>query len=526
MGIDVVAPVIAFAGLTVAALVKQVVVDYTAGVVKNKAKKSLAKSFLIDRIDKKLEKKFGKDFLKEKLNDDNLEEVRKVLHEELAAFSPKKDIDQLIVNSVQKLSDEHQIILEKLDKVESLLEKISIPLAYSITKESDNEIPEELLTGLLEGSLQGQESSQKVLKEITEEKAIPSDVLEYLKDYEFIQRLGEIGDSEISRLVRKFAYTPDEINTLNTLMDISALLTGPNEEIENIVSEFVFKMISEGVQTSVIENSVISFSFLIHRLGKLEFLSESDRLLLGSFLRESVQKIEDPTRVIEAYFLLSVMDMASDIDSGFIIDILDRYHEQNVSSTQEMVGQLRVSGRIARFLRRLGYKTTKPQTSIRKINQLIRKLDKRKFVRSTQLLKFQIERLTSEMNLLVAYFEKEESSPIDLDELIGLLHFLFEILNRPGVFKLDIKTRRLVIELMDSAYYLYDLLSIRNSWNLLNEYQLNVSTLYSPTLGSYQRVTTNVDAFNRSLVQFSQKQLKQIEHDLPSPPRKKSRQKL
>lgn len=521
-----VAPLIAFAGLTVAALVKQVVVDYAAGVVKSKAKKSLAKSFLIERIDKKLEKKYGKDFLKEKLNNDNLDKVRQVLHDELAAFSPKKDIDQLLVNSVQKLSDEHQLILEKLDKVESLLEKISIPLAYSLTKESENEIPEELLTGLLEGSLQGQTSSHKVLKELIEEKAVPPAVFEYLKEYEFIQRLDEIGDSQISRLVRKFAYTPEEINTLNTLMDISALLTGPNEEIENIMSEFVFKMISEGVQTSIIENSVISFSFLIHRLGKLDLLTESDRLLLGSFLRESVQKIEDPTRVIEAYFLLSVMDMVSDIDSGFIIDILDRYHKQSVSSTEDMVGQLRVSGRIARFLRRLGYKTTKPKTSIRKINQLIRKLDKRKFVRSTQLLKYQIERLTSEMNLLIAYFEREEPTQVDLEELTGLLQLLFEILNRPRVFKLDIKTRRLVIELMDSSYYLYDLLSIRNSWNLLNKYQLNVSTLYSPTLGSYQRVTTDETAFNRSLVQFSQKQYKQIERDLPSPPRKKTRQKL
>ncbi|MFX0185529.1 MAG: hypothetical protein ACFE95_20790, partial [Candidatus Hodarchaeota archaeon] len=92
-----VAPLIAFAGLTVAALVKQIVADYTA----NMARKSLAKSFLIERIDRKLEKKLGKDFLKEKLDDNNLEEVRQVIHEELAAYSPQKDLDQLIVNSVQ-----------------------------------------------------------------------------------------------------------------------------------------------------------------------------------------------------------------------------------------------------------------------------------------------------------------------------------------------------------------------------------------------------------------------------------------
>ncbi|GAG08045.1 unnamed protein product, partial [marine sediment metagenome] len=130
-----VAPLIAFAGLTVAALVKQVVADYTA----NMAKKKLAKSFLIERIDKKVEKKLGKDFLKEKLNDNNMEEVRQVIHEELAAYSPRKDLDQLIINSAQKLSDEHEQILTKLDSVESLLQKISIPLAYSLAKESEEE---------------------------------------------------------------------------------------------------------------------------------------------------------------------------------------------------------------------------------------------------------------------------------------------------------------------------------------------------------------------------------------------------
>ena len=136
-----VAPFLPFIGLTVAALVRQVVTDYTA----NMAKKKLAKSFLVTRLDNKMETKLGKDFLKKKLNNENLEEVRQIIHEELAAYSPRKDLDQLIVNSAQKLSDEHQQILTKLDNVESLLEKISIPLAYSLAKESEEEFPEDLL---------------------------------------------------------------------------------------------------------------------------------------------------------------------------------------------------------------------------------------------------------------------------------------------------------------------------------------------------------------------------------------------
>ncbi|MFX0015444.1 MAG: hypothetical protein ACFE98_12705 [Candidatus Hermodarchaeota archaeon] len=520
-----VGPLVAFAGLTVAALVKQVVADYTA----NMAKKKLAKSFLIERIDTKLEKKLGKDFLKEKLNDDNMEEVRQVIHEELAAYSPRKDLDQLIINSAQKLSDEHEEILTKLDSIENLLQKISIPFAYTIAKESEREIPEELLSGLLEGSLQGQNSSQKVLSELTDDKHLPSEVLNALKEFEFIKRIHTEGETEISRLVKKFAYTQGEINSLSTLMDISSLLVGgSNEELENLISDFVFKMINEGVNTSVMEDSVISLCFIIHRLGKFELLSQNDRLLLSSFLKKNVQKIEDPTRMLEAYFLLSVLDMAADINTTFIKEILSRYQQQGISSVKEMSGQLRIDGRIARFLRRIGFRTSKPEESLRDIKLLIRKLDKRKFVRSTQLLKYQLNRLITEINLMAVYFEKNDPTEVNLEELIELLQLLFEILNRPRVFQLDLETRKNVIELMDAAYYLYDLLAVRNSWNVINKFQLDVKSLYSPTLGSYERVTTDQAAFNRALIDFSRSRLKRIERDLPSPPRKdaKPRTKL
>ena len=62
-------------------------------------------------------------FLKRKLNPENLEEVRKIIHEELAAYSPRKDLDQLIIKSTQKLSDEHQQILTKLDNAPVLHNK-------------------------------------------------------------------------------------------------------------------------------------------------------------------------------------------------------------------------------------------------------------------------------------------------------------------------------------------------------------------------------------------------------------------
>ncbi|NHJ02436.1 MAG: hypothetical protein EAX86_09900 [Candidatus Heimdallarchaeota archaeon] len=518
-----VATFLPFIGLTIGALIKQVLADYTADI----AKKKLANSFLIERIDDKLEKKLGKDYLKKRLSDHNLELVRKVLHEELSAFSPRKDIDQLVVNSLRALSDEHQEILLRLDNVESLLEKIAIPLSYTARKEFGDEVPEELLSGLLEGSLKGTESSKRVLSELTEKQKIPETLMNTISEYQFLSRITQENETEISRLAKKFSKSPDEINNLSTLMEISTLLTGSEEKIDNIVSEFVFKLIADGLDNALIEDSVISFCFLVHRLGKIDLLSQSDKLILNSFLRKSLTHIDDPTRMLEAYFLLSSMNMVFDIDQDFIIDVVKEHQRRGFDSSLQMKGQLKINNKLARFLKKIGFKSAyKAETSFKTVNYLIRKLEKRKFARSTQLLKFQLERLTSEINLLIIFFEKQEPTKIDLTELIELLQTLLEILNQPNIYKLDLETQKRVVETMDATCYLYDLCAIRNSWNLLTNYEMNVKSVYSPTLGEYKRVTKDEAAFNLSLNEYSRDRLKKIEQDLPSPPKKPIKQKV
>ncbi|MHA1443220.1 MAG: hypothetical protein ACTSRJ_01900 [Candidatus Hodarchaeales archaeon] len=517
-----VAPIIAFAGLTVASLIKTVVAEYTA----NMGRQKLAQSFLIERMDSKLEKKFGKDFLKDKLTPHHLKEVREAIHEELGAYSSTRDIDQLITNSLQKLSNEHQQILVKLERVESLLEKISIPLSYFISKEAEDDLPEELLQGLLEGSLLGKQSSDKVLNELIDEKRIPNSTLSSLENFKFIETLVVEGEKEMNRIVNKFISSPEEINSLGTLMDISALMVGPKEQLNNIISEFVFRLIEQGLESSVIENSIVAFTFLIHRLGKLDTLSESDRLLLASFLKKNMSDIDNPTRLLESYFLLTELGYTADIDPGFVLEVMDRHYKKGINTTREMSNQLHVSGRLARFLRRIGLKSSKPTSSMRTIRMLIKKLDKRKFLRNTQLLVYHLDRLTTEINLVISYFEKTDPSEEDLNELVELLQLLLEILNRPNISKLNIGTKKRIIELMDASYYLYDLLAFRNSWNLLNNYQINIKSLHTPTLGNYQRITTNQEMFNRSLMEYSRKRLENVDRELPSPPSKRMRKKI
>jgi hypothetical protein len=519
----VVAPIIGFAGLTVAALVKAVVAEYTA----NMARKKLAKSFLVDRLDSKLEKKFGKDFLKDKLTPDNLKDVRETIHEELGAFSSKIDLDQLITNSIQQLSDEHHQILTKIERVESLLEKIVIPTSYGITKETGGEIPQELIEGLLEGSIRGKKHSSRVIDELIQEHRLSQDTKDFVNNFSFVNQIVTDGEEEMTRIVNKFAFSPQEINSLGTLMDVSALMVGSNEQLNDIIRDFVFRLIEQGLDKPMIENSVVSFTFILYRLGKLDRLSESDRLLLSSFLKKIIIDIENPTRVLEAYFLLVELGFTAEVEPNYILEIMERHYKQSTSSTKEMTNQLKVSGRLARFLKRLSLKSYDVRSSMKTIRVLIKRLDKRKFKRSTQLLSYQLERLTTEINLLIAHWEKKDpSEEEDLSDLVELLQLLLDILNRPSILTLNLESRKRIIECMDSAYYLYDLLAIRNSWNLLNNFQLNIKSLYSPTLGKYQRITTNQAAFNRSLAEYSRKKLERTEKELPSPPSKTLKKKI
>ena len=81
-------------------------------------------------------------------------------------------------------------------------------------------------------------------------------------------------------------------------------MVGPNEQLNNIISEFVFRLIEEGLESSAVEKSIVAFTFLIHRLGKLDNLSESDRILLASFLKKNLRDLDNPTRLLESYFQL------------------------------------------------------------------------------------------------------------------------------------------------------------------------------------------------------------------------------
>lgn len=517
-----VAPIIGFAGITVAAFLRQVVGEYTANI----ARKKLASSYLVERIDNKIEKKFGKGYLKTHLTPNILKEIRIIIHDELGAYSSKRDIDQIINNSIQILSDEHQQILQKLSSVESLLEKISIPLSYDLTKETSEAVPQELLQGLLEGSLEGKSKSKKILEELMIENRLPKEPIEPLSYFSFISEIAQNGEYELQRIVNKFSNSPEEINNLNTLMDISSLMIGPNEHLNDIISGFVFRLIEKGLKTDEIEKSIIAFTFLIHKIGKLHLLSESDKLLLSSFLKKSLTDIDNPTHIVESYFLLTELGYSANIETDFIIELMQNHYKQGINSSKAMKNQLKLSGRLARFLKRISSKSYKPKASLKTVRALIKKLDKRKFIRETKLLSSQLDRLTTEMNLIAAFFENEKPKEEDLTEIVELLQLLLDILNRPTITKLNLKTKKKIIECMDTAYYLYDVLAFRNSWNMLQNYQLDIKSIHSPTLGTYQRISTNESALNESLIKYSRSRVRKIERELPSPPKQSKKRKI
>ena len=109
-----------------------------------------AGDFLYKRIKTKFKKKYKKDIEQELLNAESLEEFREILKEELGPFGVrKKEIDILILKGVQGLSKEHDIIIDKIDRIEGLILNLTTSIVYE-AQMSGTEVPIELSEKLIE----------------------------------------------------------------------------------------------------------------------------------------------------------------------------------------------------------------------------------------------------------------------------------------------------------------------------------------------------------------------------------------
>lgn len=506
--------VLPFVAITVGMLVRQIAVDFTADI----AKKQLAQSYLVKRMDKKLKKKFGKSFLSNRLSDTDLDSVRSVLKEELSSYGIKepKEVDSLIVNSLSKLSDEHRIILAKLDNIETLIQKISIPLSFQISKDRGEILPPEMLEGLIEGKIKGNASSKSTFNELINDGEIPSSASEILDKWNFIEQMINYEQSRLESLFKRFTGSSDDINNLHNYLEIGSILD--IAESLSATDALLTRIINEGLRSPEIEKSVISFCLIMDRLGRLSKLSEKEKKIMADFLLKRLNSDILANEKIETYFLLEKLGFSDYVDLNTILEIFEHFSKQKYQTTKDMKSQVKISVKVARFLKKIGMKKP-PKTSIRTVKSLVTKLDKRKFSRKTSLLLLQLDRLYTELNLLIAYFEKDNNDQVDIQDLSAFLQLLITIVNRPEALNLDNEVLERIIKLQDSTLYLYDLLAVRNSRNVLNKYEINIRSMYSSTLGKYRRISDEHEEVNKIIAQMKIKAKTSIASNLPSPPK-------
>jgi hypothetical protein len=121
-----------------------------------------------------------------------------------------------------------------------------------------------------------------------------------------------------------------------------------------------------------------------------------------------------------------------------------------------------------------------------------------------------------ELSLTIVDFEHQieydEVSRVQLDEL---LRTLIDILQRPSTRKLDAESRLQILEALDHALYLQDLIGIPNGMTFIRNGEKTINALYPSSLSRYQRT-------NREIIE-NIVALANVSQALPSPPRKKEK---
>ncbi|MFX0205725.1 MAG: hypothetical protein ACFFDT_07030 [Candidatus Hodarchaeota archaeon] len=448
---------------------------------------------------KKIEKKTGKNVFDDQLRESNLEDIRKIVQDELSAYGVSREkVDELIFHTLADLENQHTEILNKLENVENLLEKVVLPLSFQVSL-NNPEVPTALIEKMLYEDIRGNPDSQRVLTEMVEEGTVDSTSVEVVRNYEFLNELIGLENFLFQQFVHALEAGKENVNSLPAYLTIMNILgtESENEESKKRLNNFIARLLTEMADFST--SSLIVFLHILDRLDRFTLLSDASRSLTVNRLLIELNKkdVDDSTKLQTIYFLghLGGLDR---VDYSLIDSILSR-------ATQAAVDKepLRLTQRITRWLRKRGSRSPRDiKRSIRVLHTLTRRLELRKFARSTPKLLRELARVNSEINLLILDFERETEVPA-LEGFEALLRNLILILQRADYKKFDIETRASFLRTLDNALYLQDLIAVNRARQMAVKGQTVLKSLYrkGEEIGRYRRQTDQeLDAILQRIV--------------------------
>ncbi len=486
-----------------------------------------AGEFLYKRIKAKFKKEHKRNIEKELVSADSLEEFREILKKELGPYGVQdKEIDIMILKGVQKLSKDHDVIIEKIDRLEGLIVKLSTNILYE-SQISGSEVPMELSEKLFENYLTGDKKAEKKIDEYIADGHYSPNLKQTLNNYEPFRQTYSHEILLVERFLRHFEEDEDQMNRLAMMSDLWSILGSKNLSSSIMVSEIILEILTDKkVSEELSLTNLLRFLHLLDTSDALNQIDEEVRKEIEKLLKKEIETAPYYTQLELAYFLMK-LDSSNGDTLGFVEKALDELAKQKYSD-KFVKESISVNKKILSYFHNETEINVKSSTKA--LQSLTKRFEVRKFSKSTALLEGQLTRTLSETNLIASnipeYLDEQTLRALK-DTISNLTDTLVQNVDKET---LSNKIRVQIWKIIDNCVYIVNKMSIMNTKQILNDFEVDIAKkqgIYSKDWGEYQRKSTEEIEKTLKKIKLSKSFYKKVETEkmltdikgLPDPPK-------
>ncbi|MCE7742306.1 MAG: hypothetical protein GOP50_07575 [Candidatus Heimdallarchaeota archaeon] len=491
-----------------------------------------AGEFLYKRIRTKFKKNHNKDIEQELVNAETLDEFRDILKEELGPYGVKnKEIDIMILKGVQKLSNDHDIIIDKIDRIEGLIIKLSTNILYE-AQISGSEVPVELNENLFENFLLKDEKSENKINEYIKDGHYSPTLEQTLTKYEPFRQAYSHEILLVERFLRHFEENKNQMNQLAMLSDLWSILGSKSLSSNMMVSEIIIEILTKkDVSEELSLVNLLRFLHLLDTSDALDQIDEEVRKEIERSLSSEIEKAPYYTQLELAYFLMK-LDNSNVQVLEYVEKALTELSNQKYSD-QFVKESISINKKILTFFH--NETELNINRSTKAIGSLTKRFKVRKFAKSTVLLEGQLTRTLSETNLIASNIPDvlDKESLISLKQTISdLTDTLVQNIDKDA---LTDKIRTQIWKIIDNCVYIVNKISITNTKQILENFEVDIAKkqgVYSEDWGEYKRKSTEEIKRTLKEIKLSKSFFKKVETEkmlkdikgLPEPPKMKEKE--
>ena len=486
-----------------------------------------AAEFIYKRVKAKFKKKHKKDIEEALVTADSLDEFREILKEELGPYGVQdKEIDIMILKGVQKLSKDHDIIIQKIDKLEGLIIKLSTSILYE-AQITGSEVPIEMSEKLFENYLSGDEKSEKQIEEYIKDGHYSPNFAQTLTKYEPFRQAYSHEILLVERFLRHFEENENQMNKLAMFSDLWSILGSESLSSNMMVSEIILEILSnKSVSEELSLTNLLRFLHLLDTSDALDQIDEEIKKEVDKLLMKEIKTAPYYTQLELAYFIMKLDNSNGEI-LGFVEKALTELTNQKYSD-KFVKESISINKKILTYFQNETEIDVKSST--RALRSLVKRFEVRKFAKSTALLEGQLTRTLSETNLIASNLP----DVLDIESLKSLKQTISDLTDTlvQNVDKetMEDKIRVQIWKIIDNCVFIINKMSIVNTKQILHDFEVDIAKkqgIYSEDWGEYQRKSTEEIKETLRKIKLSKSFYKKVETEkrltdiqgLPDPPK-------